>query len=83
MIAALAATALTTQGAFAAMNFCAAPAMQNSERTNADPGVKALVKMVQSRLNDQPKRGQHFIQKARCRIRAFVTKAKKRKRISD
>ena len=55
MIAALAATALTTQSAFAAMNFCAAPAMQNSERTNADPGVKALVKMVQSRLNDQPK----------------------------
>ena len=32
----------------AAMNFCAAPAMQTSERTNADPGVKALVKKVQS-----------------------------------
>ena len=55
IIAALAATALSAQSAFAAMNFCAAPAMQNSERTNADPGVKALVKMVQSRLNDQPK----------------------------
>ena len=37
------------------MNFCAAPAMQTSERTNADPGVKALVQMVQSHLNDQPK----------------------------
>ena len=37
------------------MNFCAAPAMQTSERTNADPGVKALVKMVQSHVNDQPK----------------------------
>jgi hypothetical protein len=55
MIAALAASAISAPSAVAAMNFCAAPAMQNSERTNADPGVKALVQMVQSRLNDQPK----------------------------
>ncbi|CAH2787248.1 MAG: FIG00453951: hypothetical protein [Candidatus Burkholderia crenata] len=55
MIAALAVTAISAPSAFAAMGFCAAPAMQNIERTNADPGVKALVKMVQSRLNDQPK----------------------------
>jgi hypothetical protein len=55
MISALAATALPTHSAWAAMNLCAAPAMQNSERTNADPGVKALVKMVQSHLNDAPK----------------------------
>jgi hypothetical protein len=55
MIAAFAATTMTTQTAWAAMNFCAAPAMQNSERTNADPGVKALVQMVQSHLNDAPK----------------------------
>ena len=38
----------------AAMNFCAAPALQTSERTNADPGVKALVSNVQAHLNDQP-----------------------------
>jgi hypothetical protein len=46
---------LAARDARAAMNFCAAPAMQTSERTNADPGVKALVKMVQSHVNDQPK----------------------------
>jgi len=40
--------------AHAAMNFCAAPALQSSERTNADPGVKALVADVQARLNDTP-----------------------------
>lgn len=38
----------------AAMNFCAAPALQTSERTNADPGVRALVAHVQSHLNDPP-----------------------------
>jgi Alginate lyase len=48
-------TALMAPCAHAAMNFCAAPAMQNSERTNADPGVKALVQTVQAHLNDQPK----------------------------
>ena len=41
--------------AHAAMNFCAAPALQSSERTNADPGVKALVAEVQARLNDAPR----------------------------
>ena len=39
----------------AAMNFCAAPAMQTSERTSAAPSVQALVKSVAARLNDQPK----------------------------
>lgn len=42
------------QPARAAMNFCAAPALQTSERTNADPGVKALVADVQSHVNDTP-----------------------------
>ena len=51
----LAASAIGSTAAHAAMNFCAAPAMQSSERTNADPGVKALVAMVQSHVNDQPK----------------------------
>ncbi|WP_415914059.1 alginate lyase family protein [Paraburkholderia sp. J12] len=40
--------------AHAAMNFCAAPALQSSERTNADPGVKALVAEVQAHVNDVP-----------------------------
>ncbi|RDU98439.1 alginate lyase [Trinickia dinghuensis] len=39
----------------AAMNFCAAPAMQTSERTSSAPAVQALVKRVAARLNDQPK----------------------------
>jgi hypothetical protein len=52
---AFAASALAVSQAHAAMNFCAAPAMQTSERTNADPGVKALLKSVQSHVNDQPK----------------------------
>src|SRR5260370_4771661 len=39
----------------AAMNFCAAPALQTSERTNAEPGVKALVSNVQAHLNDPPR----------------------------
>jgi hypothetical protein len=38
----------------AAMNFCAAPALQSSERTHADPGVKALVADAQAHLNDPP-----------------------------
>jgi hypothetical protein len=37
------------------MNFCAAPAMQTSERTSAEPQVQALVKGVAARLNAQPK----------------------------
>lgn len=43
-----------TAAAFAAMNFCAAPALQSSERTSADPGVKALVADVQARVNEVP-----------------------------
>ncbi|APA86227.1 alginate lyase family protein [Paraburkholderia sprentiae WSM5005] len=49
-----AAALLPLREAQAAMNFCAAPALQTSERTNADPGVKALVANVQARLNEQP-----------------------------
>ncbi|CAH2773346.1 MAG: FIG00453951: hypothetical protein [uncultured Paraburkholderia sp.] len=49
-----AAVLLTLRQAQAAMNFCAAPALQTSERTNTDPGVKALVGNVLSQLNDQP-----------------------------
>jgi hypothetical protein len=52
---ALTAAAAPFAAAHAAMNFCAAPALQSSERTNADPGVQALVKDVQARLNAQPK----------------------------
>jgi hypothetical protein len=44
----------TVSTAHAAMNFCAAPALQTSERTNADPGVKALVAEVQAHVNDTP-----------------------------
>ena len=55
LLFACAALAAPLQAARAAMNFCAAPALQTSERTNADPGVQALVKNVQARLNDQPK----------------------------
>lgn len=40
--------------ALAAMNFCAAPALQSSERTSTDPGVKALVADVQARVNETP-----------------------------
>ena len=43
---------LPVRHARAAMNFCAAPALQTSERTNADPGVKALVANVEAHLND-------------------------------
>src|ERR1700742_4574899 len=49
-----AAALLPLRQAHAAMNFCAAPALQTSERTNADPGVKALVSNVQAHLNEQP-----------------------------
>ena len=54
MLLAGAATLLPLREAQAAMNFCAAPALQTSERTNADPGVKALVANVQAHLNEQP-----------------------------
>jgi len=48
----IAAAACGAQSAHAAMNLCAAPALQTSERTNADPGVKALVANVQLHLDD-------------------------------
>jgi hypothetical protein len=54
MLFAGAAALLPLRHAHAAMNFCAAPAWQTSERTNADPGVKALVSNVQAHLNDRP-----------------------------
>ncbi|MBV8628783.1 MAG: alginate lyase family protein [Paraburkholderia sp.] len=54
LLLAFGALAMPMQQAHAAMNFCAAPALQTSERTNADPGVKALVANVQKHLNDPP-----------------------------
>jgi hypothetical protein len=39
----------------AAMNFCAAPALQSNEVTSAEPGVQALVRSVEARVNEQPK----------------------------
>lgn len=39
----------------AAMNFCAAPALQSSETTQAEPGVQALIRGVDARLDEQPK----------------------------
>ncbi|MEI5996155.1 alginate lyase family protein [Paraburkholderia bengalensis] len=48
----LLAAAFCAPAAHAAMNLCAAPALQTSERTNADPGVKALVSNVQAHLNE-------------------------------
>ncbi|CAN7149476.1 alginate lyase family protein [Trinickia sp. LjRoot230] len=41
--------------AHAAMNFCAAPALQTSERTNAASGVQVLIKSVGGQLAAQPK----------------------------
>lgn len=54
LLAVCGAAALPAPQARAAMNFCAAPALQTSERTNADPGVKALVSNVLAHLNDPP-----------------------------
>jgi hypothetical protein len=39
----------------AAMNLCAAPALQSGERTNSAPSVQALIRSVSAHLNDQPK----------------------------
>ncbi|MDC6128135.1 hypothetical protein PPH41_09130, partial [Burkholderia gladioli] len=39
----------------AAMNFCAAPALQSNESTSAEPGIQALVRSVDAHLNDAPK----------------------------
>ncbi|WDD95899.1 alginate lyase family protein [Burkholderia sp. FERM BP-3421] len=39
----------------AAMNFCAAPALQSNETTSAEPGVQALIRGVDARLGDLPK----------------------------
>ncbi|CAB3768095.1 alginate lyase family protein [Paraburkholderia solisilvae] len=41
--------------AHAAMNLCAAPALQSSERTNSMPAAKALLANVQAHLNDAPR----------------------------
>jgi Alginate lyase len=43
---------MPAQQARAAMNLCAAPALQTSERTSSDPGVKALVSNVEAHLDD-------------------------------
>jgi len=51
----MACAALTcANAAHAAMNFCAAPALQTSEHTLAEPGVKALVAQVQEHVGDVP-----------------------------
>ena len=39
----------------AAMNFCAAPALQASETTQAEPGIQALIRSVDARIGEQPK----------------------------
>jgi hypothetical protein len=41
--------------AHAAMNFCAAPGLQTSERANAAPDVQALMKRVGGQLGAEPK----------------------------
>jgi hypothetical protein len=41
--------------AHAAMNFCAAPALQASETTQGEPGVQALIRGVDAHLSEQPK----------------------------
>ncbi|MDR5663859.1 alginate lyase family protein, partial [Burkholderia cenocepacia] len=52
----LAAAGLGAAGsARAAMNFCAAPALQTSETTQAEPGVQALIRSVDARIGEQPK----------------------------
>nr|WP_232430276.1 alginate lyase family protein [Burkholderia ubonensis] len=52
----LAAAGLGASGAArAAMNFCAAPALQSSETTQAEPGVQALIRGVDAHLGEQPK----------------------------
>ena len=52
----LAAAGLGVSGsARAAMNFCAAPALQASETTQAEPGVQALIRSVDARIGEQPK----------------------------
>jgi hypothetical protein len=38
----------------AAMNFCAAPALQSSERTNAAPAIETLMRQVAGKLGDAP-----------------------------
>jgi len=53
-LAAACAALAFANAAHAAMNFCAAPALQTNERTLADPGVKALVAQVQAHVNDTP-----------------------------
>lgn len=50
MLAALA----SPRPALAAMNFCAAPALQSSERSQASAGVKALLRDAALHLNDTP-----------------------------
>lgn len=44
----------------AAMNFCAAPALQSNESTSAEPGIQALIRSVDAHLNDPPKAIPHL-----------------------
>jgi hypothetical protein len=52
--AAVAAGALLSPAAHAAMNFCAAPALQNSEREDANSSVHAMIVEAQAHMNDTP-----------------------------
>jgi Alginate lyase len=52
---ACAAAAAHCGSARAAMNFCAAPALQTSERANAAPAIEAMMKRVAAQLSDTPK----------------------------
>lgn len=53
-LAAFLAVTVPMAAAQAAMNFCAAPALQTSERANAAPGIEALIRRVGGRLDASP-----------------------------
>ncbi|WP_425511378.1 alginate lyase family protein [Pararobbsia alpina] len=52
--AAFAAGVLLSTAAQAAMNFCAAPALQNGEREDANSSVHAMIVEAQTHMNDVP-----------------------------
>jgi Alginate lyase len=52
--AAFTAGALLSPAAHAAMNFCAAPALQNGEREDANSSVHAMIVEAQAHMNDEP-----------------------------
>ena len=54
LLACATACTMPAVSAHAAMNFCAAPGLQTSERANAAPDVQALMKRVGAQLDAQP-----------------------------